>query len=427
MGSGQFSNKQLLLPGCVLKSGVAMRILYLSSSGKLGGAETCLLNLIGGLRERHPSWALHLITAEDGSLVTQAKKLGVTVHLLPFPASLASAGKRSIGNLFHVFISSVRYGNALKAAVEAIHPAIVHSNGFKMHLLTAWMLPNRTSLCHLHDYLSRQTLAGRALLASLGRFAAIVTNSRSVSADLNQIKRKAPLVLSIHNGIDIARFTPAGPSLNLEALSRLPVENAAIVRVGLIATFAKWKGHRTFLHAIALLPITLNFRAFVIGGPIYQTKASQHSMEELRAEAEQLGIAGRVGFTGFLEDSVAALRSLDIVVHASTDPEPFGMVLIEAMACGKALVASSGGGALEIFEEGVTALGHIPGNARSLASAMGTLIRDEQQRAELGRNARRAVEARFSSKTMSERFSEVYLYLAERGPSTELIVNRTAA
>ena len=67
-------------------------------------------------------------------------------------------------------------------------------------------------------------------------------------------------------------------------------------------------------------------------------------------EPQSLGLGPRVGFTGFVPDSSSAIRSLDIVVHASTDPEPFGLVIAEAMACGKAVVASGAGGAIELTE-----------------------------------------------------------------------------
>src|SRR6185295_16036858 len=94
----------------------------------------------------------------------------------------------------------------------------------------------------------------------------------------------------------------------------------------------------------------LPFRAYIIGGPIYQTGGSQYSLEELCQEAERLGLSRRVVFTGFAVDPAAALRALDVIVHASTEPEPFGMVIVEGMACGKPVVASESSGAAELFE-----------------------------------------------------------------------------
>ena len=96
-----------------------------------------------------------------------------------------------------------------------------------------------------------------------------------------------------------------------------------------------------FLEAIARLPPSLHVRAYVIGGPVYETEKSEVSIEELRQASARLGIADRVGFTGFIEDPAPAIRALDVVVHASTEPEPFGLAIAEGLACGRAVVVSA--------------------------------------------------------------------------------------
>src|SRR5438309_2205992 len=153
----------------------------------------------------------------------------------------------------------------------------------------------------------------------------------------------------------------------LSTLAGLPPAGD-VVRIGLLGTFARWKGHITFLEAVARLPRDLRVRAYVIGGALYQTAGSQYTLDELRRHAAALGLSDRVGFTGFVTSPDEALRALDIVVHASTAPEPFGLVIAEAMACGRAVIASDAGGAREILTPGVDALGHTPGSASGLAA-----------------------------------------------------------
>src|SRR5262249_17812754 len=145
----------------------------------------------------------------------------------------------------------------------------------------------------------------------------------------------------IYNAIDLSRFSPTGTCLDLDAACGLPQPSEPIIRIGLVATFAWWKGHRVFLEALSLMPRDLSLRAYIIGGPVYKTAGSQESLESLRDEVSRLGLQDRVGFTGHLDDVAEAMRSLDVVVHASTAPEPFGMVIIEGMACAKAVVVSS--------------------------------------------------------------------------------------
>ena len=146
------------------------------------------------------------------------------------------------------------------------------------------------------------------------------------------------------------------------------------MRVGLVATLGRFKGHEVFLRAIAQLPRTLPLRAYVVSGSVYRTRGSEVSLESLQALAAELGIADRVGFTGFLAEPANAMRALDVVVHASTTPEPFGLVIAEGMACGRAVIVSAAGGAGEIVRPNVDALTHAPGDIDGLAAAIRTLV-----------------------------------------------------
>jgi len=136
-------------------------------------------------------------------------------------------------------------------------------------------------------------------------------------------------------------------------------------------------------------------RAYVIGGAIYPTRGSQRSPDELRASAERLGISDCVGFTGFVDDVASAIRALDIVVHASTEPEPFGLAIIEAMACGKPVIVSAAGGAAEIAELCGGALLHPPGDSAALAGCIERLVCNPAERANLGAAGRASGEKFF--------------------------------
>ena len=136
-------------------------------------------------------------------------------------------------------------------------------------------------------------------------------------------------------------------------------------------------------------------RFYIIGGPIYRTAGSQFSLEELSSYAASLGIAASVGFVPFQADPADIYRALDIVVHASTLPEPFGLTVAEAMACGRAVIVSNAGGAAEVFTDGVDALGHPPGDVAALAARMRQLIEDPGLRERLGSNARVTAKRQF--------------------------------
>jgi glycosyltransferase involved in cell wall biosynthesis len=210
------------------------------------------------------------------------------------------------------------------------------------------------------------------------------------------------------NAVDLTHFSPIGPRLDLDELSGLPAVGPNVVRVGLLATFARWKGHQTFLNALGLLPSSTPVRGYVLGGPVYETNASQLSLDELRAEAERLSLGTRVAFTGFVEDPALAIRSLDVVVHASTEPEPFGLVIAEAMACGKAVIVSQTGGTAEIITPGVDALVHAPGDATELARRIEELVDDAALRRRIGSGGRATAERSFTRRRLVGELVPIY-------------------
>jgi glycosyltransferase involved in cell wall biosynthesis len=128
--------------------------------------------------------------------------------------------------------------------------------------------------------------------------------------------------------------------------------------------------------------------------------------------AAELGLASAVGFTGFVDDVPAALRALDVVVHASVEPEPFGLAIAEAMACGKPVVASAAGGAAEIVSPGVDALVHRPGDSAELAERLIQLVREPELRSALGIAARVSAERRFSVSRLVGEVTPIYEGLA---------------
>ena len=180
------------------------------------------------------------------------------------------------------------------------------------------------------------------------------------------------------------------------------------MRIGLVATYARWKGHSVFLDAVSRLPHHLRARFYIVGSPLYRSVGSQWSLEELRARAEAIGVADRVGFVPHRSDPEALYRALDVVVHASTRPEPFGRVIVEAMACGRAVVAVPLGGAAELFTEGVSALGVPPGDAEALAKVLTRLIESPESRSRIGEAGRRESVNRFDRTRLAKEWGRVY-------------------
>lgn len=410
-----------------------MRIVYLNPSGQLGGAERSLLDVLASIRAAEPNWSLRLIVSDVGPLVTESLALGVHTTVVPLPASLARLGDAGAGGpagrqqsrwslLRQMFLTgpaAFAYVRKLRRVMREFAPHVVHTNGFKMHVLGVWATPPRIPIIwHIHDYVSARPLMARLLHRYAKRCALAVTNSKSVAADLKAVCGKNLAVETIYNGIDLKNFSPDGPALDLDALSGLPPANGKTVRVGMLATLARWKGHEIFLRALSLIPEDLQVRGYVAGAALYQTNGSQHSLTELKQLAQMLGISHRIGFTGFVDQPAAAMRALDIVVHASAQPEPFGLVIVEGMACGLAVIASNGGGVAELITVETDALSHPPGDADTLASCITRLATDPDLRRRLGQAGRTTAELRFDRARLATEL--VPLYRQIKGQRSEV-------
>jgi glycosyltransferase involved in cell wall biosynthesis len=402
-----------------------VRVVYLNSSGGAGGLESALGDVLASVRAAEPRWDLRLIVPDEGALAARARGLGVGVTVLPYPESLARLGDaaavgvegvggraRLAAGLAAASAATARYAWGLGRVLRRLAPDVLHTHGLKTHALGAWARPRGVPLVwHLHDYAGRRPVMSRLLRLSAGRPALAVANSRSVAADLRAVCGDRLDVRTVYNAVELERFAPEGARADLDALAGLGPAPAGTVRVGLVSTLARWKGHDTFLEALSLLPAGAPVRGYVVGGAVYRTRGSQRHVGELRGLARRLGVEGRVGFTGFVAEAAEAMRALDVVVHCSTEPEPFGLVIAEAMACGRAVVASRAGGAAEVFCEGADALGHAPGDAADLAARITRLAADPDLRARLGRAARETAERRFDRARLAEELVPLYRQL----------------
>lgn len=402
-----------------------MRIAFLSVSAEMGGSEVSLLELVRGLRRLAPGVEPVVVVPRDGPLAARIADAGGAVRVLAMPAALASFGEWSMrgpaaiarrsGALLGAVGALGPYRRALAALLDETAPDVIHTNGFKLHVIASRAArPGMPLVWHVHEYVSHRPLTRRLLRHHAPRAAAVVANSRSVADDVRSVLGADTPVSTVYNAVDLREFAPGGDIADLDALSGVAAAPPETVKVGLIATFARWKGHELFLRAIQALGAESRVRAYVIGGPLYDTAGSQYTVEELRALAASLGVADRVGFTGFIERPAAAMRALDVIVHASIEPEPFGLVIAEGLACGRTVVVSAAGGSGELVDDGVDALAFAPGDAGALARVLERCTRDAELRARVGAAGRRSAIRRFDPDVFAGEFLKIYERAASR-------------
>lgn len=403
-----------------------MSVLFLNPVGPLGGGERSLLDILAVLRQLRPGLPLQLIAGADGPLLGEAARLGVAAEVVPMPAAIAGFGESGllwagggrlartaalVAGATRAALAVPGYLRRLRRAVARIGPRLIHSNGLKCHLLAGRVVPAGCPVVwHIRDFLSSRPVLGRWLRRLAQQPAVAIANSEAVAADTRQVL-SGVRVVAVYNGIDTDRFalTPAD-TIDIDALSGLLPAPAGILRVGLIATYARWKGQDVFIDAAgeAVRSGLAGVRFYVVGGPVYSTAGSQFSVAELRERIATRGLSGGCGLVPFQRELPPVYRVLDVVVHASTRPEPFGRTIVEAMACGRAVIVSAAGGAAELFTDGRDALGVPPGDVPALAAAITRLCRDPGLRASLGEAARATAVAHFDRRVMGQRLLRVY-------------------
>ncbi len=173
---------------------------------------------------------------------------------------------------------------------------------------------------------------------------------------------------------------------------------------GMLGRIAPWKGQDLFLRAFAAAFPSGEERAAIIGTAMF---GEEDFERELGSLAQELGIAARVEFRGFREDIWRELGSLDVLVHASLIPEPFGQVVLEGMAAGLPVLAPDAGGPAEVIDDGSTGTLFPRGDADALAAAMRALAQDPERRRRLGEAAREAAGA-YRPQLLAGRFEQAY-------------------
>ncbi|HTN12503.1 MAG TPA: glycosyltransferase family 4 protein [Acetobacteraceae bacterium] len=209
----------------------------------------------------------------------------------------------------------------------------------------------------------------------------------------------------IHRGVDPAVFDPArvGPDRQVRLLRAWRVQDGQTTLV-LPGRLTRWKGQAVLIEALARMRHQ-GAVAVLVGAD--QGRARYAA--ELAALAERLGVGDRLRIVGDCEDMPAALSLSDVVVNASTDPEAFGRVVIEAQAMARPVVATDHGGAVETVAHGETGWRVPPGDADALAAALDHALElSQEERAALGARARASVLASYTVEAMQMKTIEVY-------------------
>jgi glycosyltransferase involved in cell wall biosynthesis len=353
-----------------------VRIAHVVIGGDVAGGQVVALRLARGARDAGHDAVF--VSPSEGPFLGLVRAAGFRAHVLPV------AGALDVG-------ASVALARLLRR--EGVD--IVHTHG---HLAVnvvgrvAGRLAGAAVVSHMHIENAFRAGRGRRLQVALDNATArlcfaIVAVSDTTRSELVRQGYPAERLVTVHNGVE--------PAVEVE-----PVRLAEGPTVVEVARLARVKGQQTLLEAI----VDVGASAILVGRDLEQGGAYE---AELRARAERLGVDGRVVFAGYRDDVSALLAGCDVFCLPSRS-EGLPLVVLEAMAHGKPVVATAVGGTPELVRDGETGLLVPPGDASALAAALRSLIADPERAARMGAAGRRRVLDEFGAAAMVERILGLY-------------------
>lgn len=378
------------------------RIAYVDHAEDLGGAEKSLLELTARLdRARFTPLLLHT----RGAKWMRREECGHLERIPVFaPGGILERKRGNVGgllaNLRDLFASAQPVYRIVRSLKR--HGAdLVHTNSLKGHLLggMAARMARLPLIWHMRDLLGEGEGLGVVRQAAATCRPRVIAISEAVARQFEGLPVPVEVV---PNGVPLERFTPGEPPEQLRAEWELEPQAQVVMCLGRLTP---WKGHRTLLQAFAQMAERCpQARLLIVGEVAFW--ADEYG-EELHALTARLGLNGRVIWAGFRSEVPELLRLADVLVLPSRN-EPFGRVLIEAMATGKPVVATNSGGAPEIVVPEETGLLVPPENAGALAGALERLLGDAELRRRLGAAGMERARVHFDVRRVVEQVQAIY-------------------
>ncbi|MCL5945313.1 MAG: glycosyltransferase family 4 protein [Planctomycetes bacterium] len=446
-----------------------VKILFLDHTAQLGGGELALLSLAQRLDRRR--FHSEVILFADGPLAAALRESNIAVEILPLAESIRTTGRGTlgIGSLAQLsaVTGSIRFVWRLARHIRQKKPDIIHCNSLKADILggLAARLAGAKIIWHIRDRIETDYLP--APVVKIFRFLArhvpheIIANSHATLETLHLPSSKPSAV--VYSGISTPAAVPNAQCqipnakcpildaeyqnsdsaitdntvsvssvannpepgiLNLEdnnaseALPNSPNSStnsfvSSCLRgeqsfpvIVLVGRISPWKGQDIFIRSAGQVLKTFpDCRFQIVGSALFGEDALETQLKQLAAS---LGVGDRVEFLGFRKDVPEIIAAGTLLVHASTVSEPFGQVIIQAMAECKPVVATRGGGVLEIVDDGVTGLLVPMKDVHAMADAICKILSNPDQAAEMGRAGNKKFLEKFTIEKTIENLQEVY-------------------
>jgi glycosyltransferase involved in cell wall biosynthesis len=370
------------------------KVLFVDHAAVLSGAELVLLDL--AIAYRHTS---QVLLFDEGPFRERLEAAGVNVLVKP-AADAALSVRASTG------LSALKSIPALWAMAQDIVSAsrgfdLIHANSQKAFIAAAIArrLGAPPVIWHLHDILTAQHFSriNRRIAVALGNTctAKVLVNSKATGAAFVAAGGRESLVELLYNGLPLEAFEPP---FDTSICTELGIGDAPLV--GVFSRLSYWKGQHVLLEAVRQVP---GVHVLVVGGALF---GEEEYVTRLKQMAIAPDLSGRVHWLGFRDDIPALMSACTIVAHTSTEPEPFGRVIVEGQLAERPVIATAAGGAVELIQNGVTGCLVPPNDSPALAQAIQSLLNNPEWASRLAQQGKAEAQAHFSLEGMLAAFDQ---------------------
>ena len=373
------------------------KILFVDHTAVMGGAELSLLDLATAYAQTSK-----VLLFEEGVLQERLQQRGVGVEVADVSTSMLKL--RASGGLSALTTIPELWRTAAQVSQTALGYDLILANSQKA-FVTAALARLRNSppvLWHLRDILTAKHFSriNRQVAVFLAnRFASrVIVNSRATAKAFIAAGGREELCQLVYNGFESAKFDSVTPNETAQIRSQLGIGDVPLV--GLFSRLSYWKGQHILLEAVRNLP---QVHVMLVGTALFGEQEYVSQLKELAAVPE---LAGRVHWMGFRDDVPILMKTCDLVVHTSTEPEPFGRVIIEGQLAHKPVIASAAGGVLELIRDGINGYLFQPQDAAALGELIERLISDRELAKTIAQQGYRDAKTNFSLSTVLQSFQQ---------------------
>lgn len=388
------------------------RIIFVNGTSSFsGGAEQNTLLLINQLAEA--GWSPHVILPSSGAFEQVLTKNGITSTIIPGTPSLSPSFYLGLSTIIPnpftwlaIFFQGIAWARRIRRFLRDNDTAIVQTGGLWTHAFAGWAARKEDipAVAYFQDLVSPKS--GFGLYLKFAKLWAkcipsrIICLSEKIATQFSDIRGASDKVQVIWSIIDVEKFRPR----------ELKSEEAGIIKMGTVGRLTPWKGQHVALQAAKMLKERgINFKWIFAGDA---DLGSENYLNILQKNVAKWGLENEIEFIGWTDQMPEIYQSIDIFIHVPTSPEPFGLVLAEALASGLPIIASSGGG----IDDYVVAGGGIivpPNDPASIAFHIEELIKSRDDRYRRAKLARKIAVEKFSSDAHIQQWNVVYESLLE--------------